>query len=603
MARTVTHRLEKSVLVVGFLALTAGVFVAHESPARVYELSIYRATPLLFWVGAGVALLAGIGVAVSAPDWYRSLGLVLGGTVTLSIASLPVIRGYHFYGPGDALTHLGWAKDIVAGRMEPYELLYPGTHTVGVVISEITGLPLRRSLLLMVSAFVLVYLLFVPLTVRAIVDDDRAVTFAALAGFLLLPINAISVFVMPHPTSQAILFLPLVIYLLAKYITTTDGRRLPLLGSSAGTLLALASVAIVFVHPQQAANAILLFSGVVVVQFIYRLFRDGHAISRHRALYGQTMFLAAVFLLWTPFHERSGGAVTALITSLLDDPAAAADTTKAAASLSQLGGSIRLLFLKLFLVGVIFSVIAGIFMLGGLLDRVRGTNTSAFTKYIAIGMIPLTLLFGAFFAASLGQFHFRVLGFMMVPVTIFGGVAVARSVDGLESRLPNGGPVSVFAGGVFVIFLVFSLLTVFHSPYMYQPSGQVSESSMTGYETAFENRGDVSFTGLRSSGERYSDAILGYERSKGADWRGEPIYGSDMNATEDNFTAGRLTTVLEEPRYLPVTDAARQRELTVYKGLRFPKRGFRTLDSNPRVSRVQSGGGFDLYYIEPRSSE
>ncbi|WP_266077821.1 hypothetical protein [Haladaptatus caseinilyticus] len=598
MARTVAHRLEKSVLVVGFLALTAGVWMAHESPAQAYELSIYRATPLLFWVGVGIALLAGIGVAVSSPDWYRLIGLVLSGTATLSIASLPVIRGYHFYGPGDALTHLGWAKDVVAGRMEPYELLYPGTHTVGIVISELTGIPLRRSLLLMVSAFVLVYLLFVPLTVRVIVNEDRAVTFAALAGFLLLPINAISVFVMPHPTSQAILFLPLVIYLLAKYVTATDGRRLPLLGSSAGTLLALASVAIVFVHPQQAANAILLFGGVVVVQFIYRLFRNGHVISRHRALYGQTMFLAAVFLLWTPFHERSGGAVTALITSLLDDPAAATDTTQAAASLSQLGGSIKLLFVKLFLVGLILSVFAGFFMLGGLLDRVRGTNTSAFTKYVAVGMIPLTLLFGAFFAASLGQFHFRVLGFMMVPVTILGGVAVARGVDAIETRVPNGSLVSMFAGGLFAVLLVFSLLTVFHSPYMYQPSGQVSESGMAGYETAFENRGDVLFTGLRSPGERYADAILGYEASRAADWRAEPIYGSDMNATEDNFTAKRLTTVFEEPHYLPVTDAARERELTVYKGLRFPRKGFRTLNSQRGVSRVQSGGGFDLYYIE-----
>lgn len=124
-----------------------------------------------------------------------------------------------------------------------------------------------------------------------------------------------------------------------------------------------------------------------------------------------------------------------------------------------------------------------------------------------------------------------------------------------------------------------------------------------GYETAFENRGDVRFTGLRSPGERYSDAILGYETSKAADWRGEAIYGSDMNATGENFTAERLTTVFEEPRYLPVTDAARARELAVYKGLRFPRRGFRTLDSQPGVSRVQSGGGFDLYYIEPRRSE
>ncbi len=325
MARSYAHRLEKGTLVAGFCALAAGVFIAHLSPAHGYELSIYRATPLLFWVGACVALLLGITVAVSAPDWYRTLGLVLGGTTVLTIASLPLIRGYRFYGPGDSLTHLGWAKDIISGTMPAYDLLYPGTHTIAIVVHEATGMALTQAMLVMVSAFVLVYLLFVPLAVGAVVDDDRAVTYAALAGFLLLPINAISVFVMPHPTSQAIMFLPLLVYLVAKYVTATNPRRVPLLGTGVGALLALASIAIVFVHPQQAANLILLFGGVIVVQSVYRLFRDGHAIARHRALYSQTLFLAAAFLFWTPFHKRSGGALHALVTRLSTYQAAGAD--------------------------------------------------------------------------------------------------------------------------------------------------------------------------------------------------------------------------------------------------------------------------------------
>ncbi|MFC6728432.1 hypothetical protein ACFQDG_07240, partial [Natronoarchaeum mannanilyticum] len=44
-------------LLVGFVALTTAVIAAHRSPARSYELSIYEATPLLFWGGVGVAAL------------------------------------------------------------------------------------------------------------------------------------------------------------------------------------------------------------------------------------------------------------------------------------------------------------------------------------------------------------------------------------------------------------------------------------------------------------------------------------------------------------------------------------------------------------------
>lgn len=597
MARTYAHRLEKLTLVAGFCALAAGVFIAHRSPAHGYELSIYRSTPLLFWVGAGLALLLGTAVAVSAPDWYRTLGLVLGGGTVLTIASLPLVRGYYFYGPGDSLTHLGWAKDIISGNMPAYDLLYPGTHTIAIVVHEATGMALTQSMLVMVSAFVLVYLLFVPLAVGAVVDDDRAVTYAAISGFLLLPINTISVFIMPHPTSQAILFLPLILYLVAKYVTLSNPRRVPILGTGAGALLALASIAVVFVHPQQAANVILLFGGVIVVQFIYRLFRKEHAIAHHRALYSQTFFLGAMFLAWSPFHQRSGGAVHALINSLLSDPTAGADSAHAAASLSQLGGSIRLLFLKLFLVSFVFLLLAGILMLGGLLGRVRGTDANAFSKYLAIGTVPLFVLFVAFFIASYAQFHFRILGFLMVPVTMLGAIALARGVDAAGRRLPNDGPVSGFIVILFAIMLVLSLLTIFHSPYMYQTSGQVSDGEMTGFSTALAHRGDVKFTGLRASGKRYSDGILGYEASRRADFRGEGIYGN-YNATEKNFTAGRLEHVFDGPRYLPITDAARARELSVYRGLRFPERGFRTLESQPGVDRVQSGGGFDLYYIK-----
>ncbi|WP_433623863.1 hypothetical protein [Halomicrococcus sp. NG-SE-24] len=596
MVRTHSHRLEKSALVAGFAALAVGVVAAHADPARAYELSIYSATPLAFWAGIGLALVISVGVACASPDWYRSLALVLGGAATLAVTALPVLRGYHFYGAGDSLTHLGWAKDIAGGKMAAYDLLYPGTHSIAIVISETTGLPLRDGLMLMVVAFALLFLVFVPLGVRTVTGDHRATTFAALGGFLLLPINSISVFLLAHPTSQAILFFPLMLFVAAKYITNVDGPSVLPFGTSFGTLLALTSAAIVFVHPQQAVNAALLFGGIVFVQFVYRLFRKGHAIARHRAMYGQTAFLLAVFLLWAPRHERSSGATRALIVRIATDPSTGGDIGQRAASLSQIGGSFEALFLKLFLVTGVFCGLAGILLLVGFFGRFRDADVNAFSKYLAVGLVPLFGLFGVFLATSYSQFHFRVLGFIMVPVTMLGAIAVARTVDVVEARAPNGDPVPLVAGVVVVVLLTLSLLTVFHSPYIYQPSGHVTQGSMTGYGTAFDHRADARFVGLRSPAERYGDGVLGYRKNKRLDFTGTAIYGG-FNATGQNFTAGRIARYYDGPRYLPVTDAARQRELRVYDGLRFPARGFRSLEAHPGVSRVQSGGGFQLYYV------
>ena len=131
--------------------------------------------------------------------------------------------------------------------MPAYQLLYPGSHTIAIVVHEVTGVSLPRAMLVMVSAFVLVYLLFVPFAVRVVVDDDRSVTYAALSGFLLLPINLISIFIMPHPASLAILFLPLILYFVAQYVMATEGRQVPLFGTASGTLLALSSIAVVLI--------------------------------------------------------------------------------------------------------------------------------------------------------------------------------------------------------------------------------------------------------------------------------------------------------------------------------------------------------------------
>ncbi|WP_327052353.1 hypothetical protein [Halomicrococcus gelatinilyticus] len=592
MVETHTHRLEKGVLAAGFVALAVGVAAAHASPATGYELSIYRATPPLFWGGIGVALVAGVGVAHSSTDWRRCLALLLGGGATLAVVALPLLRGYYFMGAGDALTHLGWAKDVAAGRMAASELLYPGTHTVGVVLSEATGLPLRDGLLLAVVAFALTYLLFVPLTVRAVTGDRRATTFAALAGFLLLPIDGISVFNLVHPTSQAILFVPVLVYLATKYVTNAEASRVPPFGSATGCLLALSSITLVLVHPQQAVNAALLFGGVAAVQFAYRRFSGGHAIARHRPLYGQTALLLVAVLAWASRHELSAGSPRALAGRLVTNTPTGSDV-----GLSQIGGSLQGLFLKVFLVSAVVGALAVAFVCAGLFGRVRDTDASTFTKYLAVGLVPLSVLFAVFLGSGSSQFHFRVLGFVMVPLTMLAGVAVARGLDLVEAGTGDGGAVTRSVSAAVLVLLALSVPTLYHSPYTHQASGQVTEARMTGYATAFDHRGDAQFGGLRSTAERYAAGVLGDERSRRTDVTGAVVDGSAANATGENFTAGGVAGFYDGPRYLPLTTATRQRELAVYDGSRFPARGFRTLASSPAVSRVQSCGGFRLYHL------
>jgi hypothetical protein len=585
---------EKGTLLVGFASLAVAVLLARGSPPETYELSTYTGTPLGFWAGAGMALLVAVFVGLRARGGVRRLALFLGGTAMLAVASLPLLRSYYYYGAGDSLTHLAWAKDIAAGKLSVLNLLYPGTHSIAVFLSDLTGMGLNRAILVMVMAFVATFLLFVPLATWAITHDRRATTLAAFSGFLLLPLNNVSVFDMAHPTSQAIMFAPLLFYLVARYLTRAD-RDTMLVGSPTGLLLAVASVAVVLVHPQQAANVLVVFTAIFGLQILARLL--GWRASEHRTLALQTVFLAGVFLLWAPRHERATGATSALINMVLDGPQVAADVSQRSTSLAALGGSIEMLFVKLFLVSLVFCALAGVLVLAGLLGRYDDSlDAATFVRYFGLALVPLGVLFGAYFFVSYERLHFRQLGFIMVPVTILGAIALSRGVEGLSTRFSRGSAHAV-VGVVVLVMLALSIPSIYPSPYMYKSSNHVTEAHIDGYATAIEHRDSTPFIGIRGSGDRYIDAVLGYEESEKHNMAYGGLYGNeDHPATDENFRGSYVAEHYDD-RYLAFTDRTYQRDVEVYNEFRFDRTGFRSLDSTPGLNRVQANGGFQMYLI------
>ncbi|USZ68107.1 hypothetical protein NGM10_15420 [Halorussus salilacus] len=591
-----SQRMEKGALLVGFVSLAVAVTLARGSPPEAYELSIYAGTPLPFWVGSAVALTVAVFVGLGARGGVRRLALVLGGTTTLAVASLPVVRSYHFFGPGDSLTHLGWTRDIATGELSVLEFLYPGTHTVAVFLADVTGMALTRALLVMVMAFTAVFVLFVPLATWAITRDRRATAIAAFSGFLLLPINNVSVYQMAHPTSQAITFLPLVLYLLARYATRADRDTLPV-GTPTGALLALASVAILLVHPQQAANVLVVFVAVLALQLLARW--AGVFDTDHRTVTFQTVFVAVAFLVWAPRHDRASGASTALVEMLTSSTEVAGSVGQRAVSLSAIGGSFELLFAKLFLVSLVFSVLTALVVLSGLRSRFEDPDTNAFARYFGLGLVPLLGLFAAFMVASYGKLHFRQLGFVMVLATVLGALALSQVAETLSTRFSPTTARAV-VGVAFVLMLALSVPTVYNSPYMYQGSDHVTQAEMTGYGTAFEHTEGAPLFGVRGSGGRFADGILGFEASRERDPSAGSLYANtnatDGPGTDGEFSGSYLAENLDGT-YLAFSDRTPQQEAAVYRELRFSERGFRSLDSTPGIDRVQANTDFQTYRI------
>jgi hypothetical protein len=598
-----SHRVVKTVLLVGFLAFVIAVYEAYTNPARSYELDILAATPLAFWAGIGVAFLAGMVVSLEdVSGWVRSGALMLMSLAALAVAGLPIIRGFFFYGGGDALSHLGFAKAFVSGADSPLNLLHPGIHLVSIILGAASNAPLEWAFKVMVIVFFLAFLVFVPVTVRAITGNTMGLVVGTFAAVLFLPINNISVHPSPHPTSQAILFLPFILYLLVNYLSSKPVGRNITAVSSVGVLLALSSVAVLFLHPQQALNVILVFGTVIGLQLLVRLFRPAHRFASHHALYAQTAFLSVLFVIWAPRSERTTDTVDALTNALLHGADVGDDIAVRGSSLSVLGGSLEELFIKLVFAAFVFAIIAGIFIFLSLTGRYDGDlpERNSFVKYFGLALGPIFGVVLVYFVASATTQHFRHIGFMMAIATIIGAVALTYGAGEVRNRL-SWGTVQLALILLFAILFPLTMAALHPSPYYYQDSSQVTEAQMNGYQTAFDVRDeDIPWAGIRGGPRRFVEALI-YGTNTTAS---EEFPGLKEDIPEGVFSNGTLTTYYADGRYLAITNRAIERETGLYQGFRYSDEEFAALESTPGIDRVSTNNEFDLYLIRgPTSPE
>ncbi|WP_152436460.1 MFS transporter [Halosimplex carlsbadense] len=571
--------------------MLVAVVSARTTPATGYELSIYAQTPDAFWVGVGAATAVGLVTSLFArPAASRVLGLVLGVSSYAAVVGLPLLRGYHYFGRGDGMTHLGWTRGLLVGNNEVFSMFYPGIHTFAIFVGESTGLPLTRSLLYVVFAFAVVFALFVPMCAWALTGDLRTTAVATFSGFLLLPITNISTQLVPHTTTQTVLFAPVVVYLLVRYLRSDRGGTL--VPTGAGTLLAVALAALVVYHPQQALNFLLMLATICGLQLVARRWISHPSVTEPRRVYAQTGFLAVFWMAWSHGHERfrSGAtnAVGEISKALTGGGGVAADTAQRGGSLTEIGSGLFEIFLKIFSVAGVYSAVTAALLLVALFGRLGGDDDiePSFHRYMAGALVPVAALFGLYVLGSVSTQAFRHLGFLLVFVTLVGAVGIGRGWRLLSDRLPRA-PVGSAVAVFLAVAIVVSALTVFPSPWIYLPSQHVSEQSMSGYETTFEHAtvSDGVYS-VRGDADRFADAH--YARK---------VPNTPFGSVNETAMRTSLSTYHGTGWYLAVSEADRKREVLAYDQLRYSRESFALVRTQRGVSSVVDNGGFELYYV------
>lgn len=586
-----TDTLWKVLLGVGSLSLAGGVAAAYTAPARQYELSIYAATPVAFWIGLAAATLVAIGAALFARrEPIRVLGLILGGGCFTAFVGLPVLRNYYFYGTADALTHLGWTSGVVTGEKGLLSLLYPGIHTMGSFYGVTTGFSLARSLQYVVVIFALLFVVGVALCVWALTGDLRTTAVGLFSGAMLLPVTNISSQLVAHPTTQAVMFLPVVLFLLIRYLQSERAGYGP---TAVGLLLSVALVAFVFYHPQQALNLLGMFAAIAGLQLLLRWWRStGTRLTSMRPIYAQTGILAGALLLWAPGHSRFGTSASNSILRIRrlvqGEARVAEETAQRGASLSEIGSSLLEVYLKLFGVATLYCLVAGALLLLIVARRYDHEDTplASFGRLQAVGLIPVFGIFLLYMVGSFGTQSFRHFAFIMVIVTLLGAIGLARATAAVGARIavPGARPLAVV---VFLLVIAVSVATVFPSPWIYLHSQHVTEGQMNGYETSFEHTSDEApFYGVRNGPFRYADV-----HNKGVTDK------SRFGALNESAMLTNLSGTYGEDWYFALTRLDRRQEIGAYRGLRYSRESFETAQRQRGVNRVVDNGEFELYYV------
>ena len=578
-------RITYAVSTVALVLLSIGIVRAYSSPATAYELSIYTQTPVVYWVGFAVAMVLSVLLVVSSTS-NTSIGIAVGGLSTASLVLLPIIRGYYHVGATDSMSHWGTVQQTLQAG-EVVEWRYPVIHVTTAMWSLITGQSPNTMIYLLAAVYALTFPLFVFLTVRRLGTSlPKAKQFGFLSALLFLPINQIGVRIEAHPTSQAVLFLPVIVFVTVLYYDNLRKR--------ASLLIVLLVCFYVYLHPQQAANLVLLFGLMSVGLYFLDRGVDKSAVQSDNYHHFPALVTGVMFWALLGVRELFTNRLQNAAERFIELTGRGFETVEGrASSVDAVGGSIEEIFVKLFLIATVFCGLyaVNVLVIGWSFKRAR-RRIPGFELVLTVGVLSVVGMVGVYLIGGISDQFARHLGFVMVIVTVLGALSLARLYALIEPKI-GARP----AQTVFVLFFVFCLAlsvpVVHSSEYIYQGSGHVPESQVSGYDAALEYYdADRPIIHARSPAFRYAtvttdpssritERLAAYHRNGTAP---APIHF-------DNRTIHRTA----RPIYIGVVESDVSRDADLYKGFKFSHADFAYLETHPEINKVVANDQFALY--------
>jgi hypothetical protein len=563
------NRIIKIIAIIAFILITLALtIIAKTPPVSGYELTIYDAYPSYFWyficisISGGILILMHQAFAEQKSNWWL-MGLCIVIFSNAIFLGLPFFRGYAIYPLGDALSHLGWMKDIITtGHIGKYNF-YPIVHLLGVSILEITELSRGAVTNLLFVFWSIMYLLNTYL-LGTMVANRRGQALLITAFACPLVFSALHTVI--HPSLLSLFMIPLMLYFYHRREKLQSGKI-------EGTIvLILLAFAITYTHPVTCLFAIALFLAFIPSGILYKQIATRKQFALQRTINIGKLTEAELSALQTiELFIYSFGAIVLYL---------------------------------------LISVIAVIIVLKWSLSKKAELESMDYTYAIQFIVALLVSAFSLF--AFTGEFSpIRVSRFFLLMAPIISGLVIYRFIDNTDkasqqtlntNRLRCKRGMFICITTVLILTVVIlSIFNVYGSPRVVRLNWQVSAMQVVGAEW-FSNYHDndvvTATAGVVVS--RFEDLTFGreYPSTDRAKLDREPIpshFGYDGNGSvAETFDFGDRYLLTCEMGRVSINAAP---ESARPMARQYTEDDFAKLMADPAVAQIYANGEFEVWRV------
>jgi hypothetical protein len=577
------------------------ILLTWNKPAIGYESSIYRSTPLIFWVANITNVIVGLTLivhrVVDKEDKQKTflgvIGVILIFLVFASVLSLWIFRGYDLWSQHDSLTHLGVINQMINSGHFDSQNFYPITHIYVSQLSFLLGLPTNVILKCVPFILALFNIVFFYCFSKTILVTEWQAVLATIIWMTFLTEWYIDL----TPNTLANFMFPLGLFLLMKSIFTKDNMW--------KILLTIFLFLIPLLHILVGFIMVLFMLSIWVFYIIF--IRNKPKMSSNNAIF---LLIAAIALLawdiiWISSYGPLGGLVTSIIGTF---------SGELTSNLSSLTKSVQ------YAAGYHYDILTDVLKVYGgpliiLLSATSGIvfmffkrHSNRYTNNLNLYYLPLIVVACLFIMLYLVYTGFppeRLIIYVLLICTLFAGFLfhiIFQKPGTYLTRIVQVGIV------LLMIFLfIINGLKLYPSPYIYEPNMQVTFSQMDGMKWFIFNK-DYSKeqTSLTVRTYRFGSLFLTPEEfSERPDMRyytaNIPSYlvipfhfGYDVNEN--------LGQSFRDDAYMILSQQCRTLYIDIWpemSSLRFQSVDFMKVEEDITVNKLYSAGlGLDIYYIE-----